>query len=218
MTKVRTSIHRSGQSEIVIHFDEQSGLDPTCLIGFFQDAAAQGKRFLSGETIQVGWMVVLLKAAESGDLEIWEPQFDSIPVKWIHGVNNTLRHLILQRSVVELFKVEPMFPSLRDAGLASKSFLTVPTPPDFRMTRTPPSGNDSGWRFDTALSQNLDAERRSLFELSFFQMAIVPFLALPVGASVVKTDNNLVLSLNGIAVDSKQNQLLQRLVASPIWT
>jgi hypothetical protein len=214
MSELRTSFNQRGQKEIVISLDTQSGLDPAWLVGFLQESVANGKHFLPGQTIQIGWMLVLLKATESGVLELWEPQFDSIPIKWIRGIDNTLRHLILQKSITELLKVDPMFPSLRDSGSASKSFLTVPSPNDFRLFREPSKGNDSGWRLDAAPFKSQHTEYRSLFELSFYQMAIVPFLALPTGAVINKSGTNLVVEVAGLSLDSKQSGLLQKLANS----
>ncbi len=54
-------------------------------------------------------MLTLLKEAADGELEVWEPQFDSMPIKWVRGVNNTLRHIILQKSVAEILGCEPAF-------------------------------------------------------------------------------------------------------------
>ena len=59
------------------------------------------------------------------------------------------------------------------------------------MTREISNGNDSGWRFDATPLQSQDSQHRSLFELSFYEMAIVPFLALPTGASIIRTGSSL---------------------------
>lgn len=217
MSEYKTkSCHQFGQKEIVVYTDSQSGLDPSWLVGFLEKSVAEGRRYKSGETIQVGWMVLLLKENESGGLDLLEPQFDSIPIKWTLGVNNTLRHLILQKSIADLLKVEPEFPSLRQSGLASKSFLLTRNQQEFCMKRVISIGNDSGWQFSTISFVNQDAEFRSLYELSFYQMAIVPFLALPSGACIAKSSDELVIELAETSVSSKENPLLLEIAQSKI--
>ncbi len=216
MNEYRTkSCHRFGQKEIIASIDPGAGLDPSWIINFFEKSVEDGKRYNPNETVQIGWMVLMLKNTMSGELDLWEPQFDSIPIRWTRGINNTIRHLVLQKSVAELLKVEPAFPSLRQSGAASAMFLSKDSQSEFRMKRESPSGNDSGWRF-TATVFCQEMEYRSLFELSFFQMAIVPFLALPVGTTVFKSHEDILIEFAGNTVCAKQNPLLQKIVQSNI--
>jgi hypothetical protein len=208
--------HQFSQKEIVVSIDSQSGLDPSWLISFFETSVAEGKRYKSNETVQVGWMVLILKETESNNLELWEPQFDSIPIKWTRGVNNTIRHLILQKSVAKLLNVDPVFPSLRHCGQASDSFLSNQTESKFYMKRGSPFGNYSGWEIADTSFSNQNKEYRSLFELSFHQMTIVPFLALPIGVSVTKKGNDIAIEWGEIKVSSKQSALLNELAQSEI--
>jgi hypothetical protein len=217
MTEYKTKgCHQFGHKEIVVSFDSQSGLDPTWLVRFLEKSVAEGKRYKSDETIQVGWMVLLLKENQVGSLDLWEPQFDSIPIKWTIGVNNTLRHLILQKSVADLLRVEPEFSSLRQSGFASNSFLATRNQSGFRMKREASVGNDSGWQFSVTSFVNQDAENRSLYELSFHQMAIVPFLALPSGACIIKSVSEITVKWARTEVSSKESQLLENIAQSKI--
>lgn len=218
MLRFRTALEqRFAHQEIVVPLDEQSGIEPKWLVDFFEDAVAKGRRFSANETVQIGWMLVMLKENESHELEIWEPQFDSIPVKWILGANNTMRHLVLQKSTADLLRVEPEFPSLRQAGLASRAFLTAQDNTDFCLIRQSPDGNDSGWRFDVPLNSGDSSELRSLFELSFHRTGIVPFLALPNGTTVVKKGDQITVSWKGTTVDSSQNKFLHDLSSVLVW-
>ena len=156
----------------------------------------------------------MLKPNEQGDLEVWEPQFDSFPIKWTQGVNNTLRHLILQKSVTELFGSEPDYPSLRQAGLTTSGFLKASN--HWTMSREQASGNDSGWLFSTLNQTRDDGELKSLFEISFYHMEIVPYLALPRGARIEKSDGVIEIQFAAKRITSNENDLLCRLAKSPI--
>lgn len=205
-----------GQKEIVANFDSESGLDPSWLVNFFESAAEQGKRFLPNETVQIGWMVVLLKETTTNELEIWEPQFDSIPIKWTLGINNTLRHLVLQKSIANLFNVEPDFPSLAQAGLVTNLFLEKKDISAFTMNRKSGNGNYSGWHFK-CISENIESnanELRSLFEISFYQIKIIPFLALPNGSEINIDGKRIAVRLNGKFINSENCDLLESLSKS----
>jgi hypothetical protein len=212
-----TSCHKFGQHEIIMGVEKSADLDPKWLVEYFESSTAQGRRFQPNETVQIGWMLVLLKETESGDLDLWEPQFDSIPISWIKGVNNTLRHLVLQRSVADLFKVNPVYPSIRDAGWASKAFMASAHSAAFAMHRDVPQGNDSGWRISNVSKDHNDGGLRSLFELSFYNMDIVPFLALPPGASVTRDNREIVVTLSGNSITSGRSHFLSELCNSRVW-
>jgi hypothetical protein len=218
MIEYRTSsCHRFGHPDIIAAIDESSHLDPSWLTSFFDDGVANGKVFRTNETVQIGWMLTSLKQIESGALELWEPQFGALPVKWVRGVNNTIRHLILQKSIAELFSREPVFPSFRDAAFVTTSFLAASDEPDFTMYRQQPSGNDSGWRLDIIPGTN-SGVLQSLLELSFHHAIIVPFLALPTATLVSNTSDEIVIEHAGRRITSNQNQLLAELHKSKIWT
>ena len=139
-----TKCHAHGHPEIAILLDENSDLSPDWLISFFEAEVGNGQRFQADETVQVGWMLTMLRASSDPHcLELWEPEFDSLPINWCRGATNTLRHLIIQQSVCEELGVEPNFPSLREAGVASPCFGN--SDGSFTMSRDESDGNDSGW-------------------------------------------------------------------------
>jgi hypothetical protein len=168
-------------------------------------------RFKPNETVQIGWMRTILKEAKNGDLEVWEPDFDSMPIKWTRGANNTMRHLILQKSVPELIGCEPSFPSLLQAGIASQMFLGKSD--EFIMCREI-MGDDSGWLFRDAheeITQATPCWHKSLYELSLFCVQIIPFLGLPDGATVTKRHGEIILELGIKKVSSNQSETLKRI-------
>lgn len=105
-----------GHPEILLHLADDAQMDPEWLIGFFENAVSTGGKFKPDDTVQIGWMIDKVQQNSEGDLEIWEPVFDSIPIKWVRGIDNTIRHLTLQKSVAELINMEPVFPSIIQAG------------------------------------------------------------------------------------------------------
>jgi hypothetical protein len=203
-----------GHREIAITLSDDAGIEPHWLIEFFEHSIREGKQYRANETVQIGWMVTMLKEASDGDLEVWEPQFDSIPIKWTRGVNNTLRHLIVQRSITGLLDCEPVFPSLRQAGTVSPIFLKHHN--EFLMERATPSGNDSGWCFLDVTKERSGNELKSLFEISFHCMHIIPFLALPPGTRVSKRHEVVTVQLRNRTILSSENETLKRVVESEI--
>ncbi len=204
-------VSHPGQQDIVINLSDESGIKPDWLLNFFEQSIKAGARFRPDETIQIGWMLTILKETKNGDLEVWEPQFDSMPIKWTRGVNNTIRHLILQKSVPELLGCEPNFPSLQQAGITSQMFLDKPD--EFIMSREM-AGDDSGWAFRDAheeITKETPCEYKSLYELSLFCMQIIPFLALPDGTKVTKRHGETILELGSKKVSSNQSETLKRI-------
>src|SRR6266481_7567847 len=200
---------RANQPQIVLHLSDKAQMSPQWLLDFFESSMASGRQFKPEETVQIGWMVTKLVESPEGDLEVWEPRFKSVPIQWVRGVNTTLRHLILQKSVAELFQRDPEFPSLRQAGFVAPCFWEGKG--HFKMTRENPAQNDSGWHFSFTNSDIVGDKLHSLFELACFCPAVVPFLALPVSGTVVRDSDAIVAECFGRAVSSRDNELLNRI-------
>jgi len=217
MSEFRTTGCQSlGHAEIAIFIDEKSGLSPDWLISFFESEVRNGAQFKENETVQIGWLLTSLrKSNDSGVLEVWEPEFDSFPVRWCRGVTNTLRHLTLQKSVCMELHVEPCFPSMRQAGTISPRFLDVEGV--FQMSREVTRESNSGWVFSSQDSTAGQLELRSLFDLSFHQPKIVPFLALPSGASVNVTLHAIRVCCAGLSLSSQNSDLLKGLLDAPVF-
>lgn len=211
-----TKCHTHGHPEIAILLDENSDLSPDWLISFFEMGVGNGKRFEADETVQVGWMLTMLRSSsDSKYLELWEPDFDSLPINWCRGATNTLRHLIIQQSVCEELGVEPRFPSLRDAGVASPCFGNLDG--SFTMSRDESDGNDSGWVLASLGYAGSEGQFLSLFELSFQQQKIVPFLALPPGSSVMMTPERIEIGHGESRSSSDSSELLRGIGEAPVF-
>jgi hypothetical protein len=207
--------NRDDGSQPVIRFllDDTSPLSAQWLLGYFKEALARGNRFVSGQTVQVGWMICKLKAVDDGILELWEPDFDAFPIRWIKGVNTTMRHLFLQRSICDELKCEPDFPSLQ-AGIVLRGFAGSE---DFTLTREAPQDAHSGWSLMEFNYQGQQAEYQSLYQLALWNIRIVPFLALPSGTIVHRRAAGFDVSCGTTRATSRECKLLQRLAnATPV--
>ena len=189
---------------------------PTTLVDwlrtYFLNAVEAGERFSSGETIQLGWMLVALRQDAEGSLALWEPDFRSIPIVWTEGIDTTLRHLSLQRAVCAALNASPVFPSIRDSAVVSTGFIENGN--TFVMTRDEPVGNDSGWLFRKQLDVVAGASRRSVFEIALRQYDVVPFVALPPGARVSRTEHEIEIELGTVRASSKTNEFLAKLASN----
>lgn len=210
MAAFRTSgCERFGQKEIVLRLSDDAQMVPTWLLNYFTESCAAGKQFKAEETFQIGWMLTKLKENPEGDLELWEPRFGPVPIEWVSGINNTLRQLILQKSVSALFHQEPHFPSITHAGSVADSFSSRSG--EFYMRRVSPVASDSGWQFSARKESAPTFKLHSLFEIASLRPSIIPFLALPTGAHVESTRTETAVEWNGIQISSNENELLRRL-------
>ncbi len=214
MTRFTTTAGaKLGLQDIGISIDTKSELSPQWLLQYYDEQIEGGRKFKSEETVQIGWMIVQLRSDQNGILEVWEPEFDSIPIRWCLGANNTIRHLILQRSVCDVLNCEPDFPSLRQAGIVSPGFSDCE---EFTMSRDTSNANDSGWIFRELGDVGTNGDFESLFQISFSHMEVIPFLALPPGCTVTRRLGGIVIRLGAVTVSSVENDLLQRLLICPV--
>ena len=165
---------------------EDKALSPNLhwFLGWIESEVAGGRRFLPEQTVQVGWSVLEVRQRTDGTLALFEPDFQSMPVRFVDGVSNTLLHLLLQKSVAESLGLagEIALPSLRDSAIICAEFGSTD---GFVMSRVAPKAADSGWFFgcDSAAHdhQSPDVLRRvSLYEaVTRHDDRTIPFLGLP---------------------------------------
>jgi len=149
-----------------------------------ESEVASGRRFLPEQTVQVGWSVLEVRQRTDGTLALFEPDFRSMPVRFVDGVSSTLLHLVLQKSAAESLGLvdEIALPSLRDSAIICTEFGSTE---GFIMSRVTPKPTDSGWFFGCENvahdHQSPDGLRRvSLYEaVTRHDERTVPFLALP---------------------------------------
>ena len=181
------------------------------LLDFFTSEFRRGVVFQSGETVQIGWMICMLKSNDMGDLEVWEPDFESIPIKWVRGVNRTLRDLLIQREVCKQLGVEPNLPSLRQFGLISLNYAAGV---EGSMTRRESHENNSGWFIEVLDGENVGAKHASLYEIALQDYRVVPFLGLPSGSRVRYSEAGIWIACDEVLIDAGSNKFLNRLHAN----
>lgn len=201
-----TKCKEKGHREISIFLSRESGQSPDWLLNYFEAEVFNGRIFLAGQTVQVGWMVNLIRGGRD-TLEVWEPRFDSMPIQWERQADNTLRHLVLQTGVLEC---RARFPSLRQAAVIAPGFLT--NTGTFSLSRDEPSENDSGWVFKEQDYFGSEGEYRSLFEVSIHHAHIIPFLALPAGTRITTSLGAVEVEWNGRRASSESNIFLHQLM------
>ncbi|PCE34000.1 immunity protein Imm33 domain-containing protein [Burkholderia ubonensis] len=197
-----------GHPDITVSMDDDLEFGAQAILNYFEDQICRGVVFEEGETVQIGWLIVMLKSGNNEKLEVWEPEFSTIPISWIRGANTTYRHLIVQKELCTQLEVEPEYPSLRQAALVSSEF-TVQN--DFSMIREAEDASNSGWVLTSGRNVNAGLEFRSLFEMAIKCRKIIPFLALPSGASVKFSGDEVVVGINGKVVSSTANDFVKKI-------
>lgn len=184
------------------NFDPQKILrdDAQWLCDFLQRTVAEGVRYKTGETIQIGWMINTLESRKDRSLGILEPDFVSMPINWIDSVTTTLAHFRMQRDVVESLGLEaPFFPSIRQSCIVGADLLMGQGTYDLILERSEPDDTDSGWFVGHAQSHSNYNDVANLRTLSLYELAIhvplsVMFLALPIGFKIILNDWMLQIS------------------------
>ncbi|WP_109484165.1 hypothetical protein [Paraburkholderia sp. C35] len=214
MTTVKANFRGVFQHpDIIVSMPSGPDFGAQAVLAYFEDAVRQGTVFHAGETVQMGWLMLNLRATNDGDLEVLEPRFGEIPIVWECGASKTYRQLVVQESVAELFDVEPLFPSLAQSAVISPDFMMST---NTQMFRDPPSGTDSGWLFTTAENESDDGRLVSLFEIASKRPEVIPFLALPSESSVSINGKFIHVNCADKVIDSDSNELLRRLLASDL--
>ena len=205
-----TSCGRFSHPEISILVDRRApGVD--WLIDYFETEVCKGRVFRAGETVQIGWGLVLLckDVDVDEDLEVWEPDFTSMPIRWKRGANETVRQLIIQRTVVEALGCEPDFPSLLQACSLEQNCRTGD---EFVMWRTEAQQKHSGWFLAEGLGDEV-TQLCSLYELSCKTPVVTAFFALPAGCEVHVSRKRIAIQCAERCVSSDENEFLRRLLA-----
>ncbi|MCA3186655.1 MULTISPECIES: hypothetical protein [unclassified Cupriavidus] len=210
MSEYRTAnLHQKyGHPDIVMEVAPDLGMGFEWMLSYFEEAIAGGRIFQENQFVQFGWMMIMLRANEQGDLEIWEPRMDAMPIQWTRGATTTIRHLLVQREVCAQFGVEPVFPTLLESAVISDDFFGSQ---GFHMEReASQGGSDSGWLFKDFRAGG--GRHCSLFEIVVNRPEVMPFLAMPVGSSVRISTSGIDASLDNRNVSSISNGFLAKLV------
>jgi hypothetical protein len=181
-----------------------------------QDMASSGTRFDGGQTMQAGWSVVRFEVAGDGVLEFREPDFRSMPVKWVPGLSTTLMHMGMQKEIVEsVLPVEELtIPGMRQSCVTCSR---IGTEPGFYMDRSEPRGEDSGWFFGCLKKDHDHHARANLMSMSLYEAVVrrvraaLPFLAMPAGSLVLLDLGRRSVSRYDLELEPKPGSLLSRM-------
>ncbi|WP_156443556.1 immunity protein Imm33 domain-containing protein [Burkholderia sp. MSMB1835] len=204
---------RYGHPNFVASLDGDFEFMINDLFEYFEGEIQKGATFNAGQTIQFGWMILMLKEDDRGDLELWEPDFRRMPINWVFSIDKTFKDLYLQREVCAQLNVEPDFPSLLERGIVSPGFGSCR---EFVINRDSPQKGDSGWLFVECANNSGEGKFSSLFEVAVNSPRVVPFLALPSGVVVEYISGKIEVRFRDRVISSSENQFLQRILDG--WT
>jgi hypothetical protein len=206
--------------EFSFRIDPKKGLreDANWLVGYLEQNVASGERYMDGETVQIGWIVNLLKKRKDGTFGVLEPDFESFPINWVDSVTDTLAQFRMQNDVAESFGLNPIeFPSIRQSCVLGTDVVAGDV--NLVLERTEPNEDDSGWfigRADTSIDysdpQNL--RRASLYEAGVLTPGAIMFLALPTGYRVVLTDSSIEITFGDRELTPLPTSFLERFFLS----
>ncbi len=205
------SSHSRSHPQIVVWVDDAAAGLAHDLLTHLESEIALGTTFADGRTIQIGWSILSLRGTP-GQLELFEPDFQSFPISWQLGVNLTMRQLFQQRAVCELFGCDPEFPSLTQAGIACPGFANCS---EYTMEREQPRDSDSGWLFSTPLESD-EGEWHSLYQLALQKPSIIPLLALPPQAHAHVFPGSLRVTVGETTLTSEDSDLLRHLAPQAV--
>lgn len=212
MNELKANLQKYGHPDVVLRVDARWAGLADGLPSYFEEEVCRGIRFECEQTIQLGSSLLKLEATSDGNLSAFEPDFESMPVNWVEGINRTVQLLAAQRAVCEECQVDPVFPSIQQAAFLPEVTMSADR---FKMARLDPEGNHSGW----TIHGGVDAAMRliSLYEAAMFNSAFVAFLALPAGSVVELEGKILSVSIGGDDYSSLSSDLLARIATHSLF-
>lgn len=189
-----------GHSEFLLRYDAAAVLeaDVEWLAMYLEQSVARGGRYDEGTVVPLGCASCRVVRREDGDLGLLEPDFASVPARMVESVHATLRHLRVQREVLDSVGLveRGAWPS-HDETVRLCSSLEATS--DCLMTRGP---GESGWIVRCARGHDCGTTEAlstaSVYEAQVRFPRWMPFLALPPEASVrLRTGGGLELRLGG---------------------
>jgi hypothetical protein len=215
-----TSCQRHGHPEIRITYDPALVPvedDARWFMSWLEEAVASGEQFTVEQTVQVGWMILLVRALEDGVLSLWEPDMRDMPIAWVESVSRTLAYLRLQKDVCEsLLEVEDIaFPSLEQTAIICKR--VGQTKGVFMERLVPSSRLDSGWFYGCTCEDHDHNNTDELRCVSLYELGVkvaphvVQYLALPEGALIQLGQGKLSIFRHGVPLAIRAGSYLAAL-------
>lgn len=179
-----------GQAEFTLEYvpDPVYGPGVEWLIAGLEESIREGSRFPVGETVGIGWLDCYVTDRGDGTLGLCEPDFAKVPPAFVAGTALALEQLWFQIEVAKSVGLEPEleFPTQLQHAVTCDAFTADGS---VLMRRYPRRGTESGWFIGCPghVHQHTGDVLRSatLYELAIAKPAIVGYLALPPGCSIV---------------------------------
>ena len=180
--------------------DEQAVQECPKLVDVLEGLIIDNYRFEPGQTLRYGWSILRFELGPDDLLTLHEPDFESLPVQYVPGVSNSVRHIASQIAMIESFVMpigEPNFPSMNDEVTVCNRLATAD---GFVMDRF--HEDDDNECADWMISCNDDDHDHhdaneydviSYYELLLKKPQILDFLAFPPGSTLVVEPGKLQL-------------------------
>ncbi|MEU4313231.1 hypothetical protein [Nocardia sp. NPDC024068] len=213
MEQRRTAAGIPGHAEFTLEYqpDPVYGPGVEWLVSGLEESIREGSRFPVGETVGIGWLDCYVTDRGDGTLGLCEPDFAQMPPAFVSGTAQALEQLWFQREVAGSLGLEPEldFPNHLQYAMTCAAFGATDS---VLMHRYPHGDTESGWFIGCSGSahRHTDATLRAatLYELAVAKPAIIGYLALPTGCSVVLTEGHPGIARGGKRLSPRPGSLL----------
>lgn len=185
------------------------------MISTIENTVSNGTKYENQQTLQLGCTIVKFVQKNNGVLEIQEPDFVSLPIKFTSKLDNTLVFLRSQKDIVESVKEETdlLYPSILESIVVHKNYISANK---VLLERTEIESNISGWwvydyNDQESVNNASNFSNISLYEFALKRPDLVKFLALPVGFQALSSSEGASLYKSNQSVDIKINSYLNQL-------
>ena len=169
--------------------------DVKTLLEYLEKSVEKGTIFKRKETIQFGWMILLIDEYSNQFLSLFEPDMKTFPIKWKRSVTQTLLQARIQKDTADSLGLlnEINFPYILQSAIICNN---LENSNGFFLERFEPESNDSGW-FVGCMDSNHDHNNHlNLVRISLYKMLcsypnLIMYFALPPDTSIT--------IINGIA-------------------
>ncbi|MGW0179860.1 immunity protein Imm33 domain-containing protein [Nocardia sp. NPDC003345] len=213
MEQRRTAAGIAGQAEFTLEYrpDPVYGPGVEWLAAGLEESIREGSRYPVGETVGIGWLDCYVMDRGDGTLGLCEPDFTQVPMGLVAGTDRALEQLWFQREVAGSLGLGPEldFPNDRQYAMTCEAFGATDS---VLMQRYPHGETESGWFIGCtgAVHRHTDATLRAatLYELAVVRPAIIGYLALPAGCSVVLSGGRPEIARGSTRLPSREGSLL----------
>ncbi len=184
--------HRHDHPEFVLEVDGDQ--IPEVYVQTFletlENMVAAGSVFQPGETLQDGWMVTRVEDAGDGKLTLHEPDMQQLPVQFVPGITETLRHKMIQLFTLDSFGIEReqiKIPRIDQTAIACDRFDAGG---ELLLARDAGEERHSGWIFcclddDHDHEQDDNLQLVSLYEAMLRCPHVVAWMYFPDDSQIV---------------------------------